>query len=66
MLPYSIQLRMKKTVIVLVLSGLFACHGNESAENKPTDLDRTKNRDTSIIKKDSILDRKDSMDTTRH
>jgi hypothetical protein len=56
---------MKKMFIVLVTSCLFACHGNESAESKPTDLDRTKNNDTTAIKTDSshIL-QKDSTDTT--
>ncbi|MGZ3923468.1 MAG: hypothetical protein ACXVLT_00220 [Flavisolibacter sp.] len=40
---------MKKLFIVLSLSVLFACHGNENAENKPTDQDRTKNNDTSAV-----------------
>jgi len=57
---------MKKILIVLGLSCLFACHGNENAENKPTDVDQTKNNDTSAVPVDSsrtIL--KDSTDTTR-
>jgi hypothetical protein len=56
---------MKKIFILLVTSCLFACHGNESADNKPTDLDRTKNNDTSVVKTDSLNTiKKDSTDTT--
>ena len=58
--------RMKKILIILGLSCLVACHGNENAENKPTDLDRTKNNDTSAIPKDSLsIMKRDSTDTTR-
>jgi hypothetical protein len=58
---------MKKIFIILGLSCLFACHGNENAENKPTDLDRTKNNDTSIVLKDSsTLIKRDSTDTVHH
>ena len=56
---------MKKIFIVLGLSFLFACHGNETADNKPTDLDRTKNNDTSVVSTDSSsIIMKDSTDTT--
>jgi hypothetical protein len=56
---------MKKIFIVLIAGGLFACHGNESANPKPTDLDRTKNNDTNAVKKDSsIISKKDSSNTT--
>jgi hypothetical protein len=56
---------MKKIFIVLGLSFLFACHGNESADSQPTDLDRTKNNDTTAIKTDSLNNIKtDSTDTT--
>lgn len=49
------------------LSLFFACHGNENAENKPTDQDRTRNNDTSAVLKDSLaLVKKDSTDTTHH
>ncbi|MGZ3851222.1 MAG: hypothetical protein ACXVBX_00440 [Flavisolibacter sp.] len=55
---------MKKLFIVLSLSVLFACHGNENAENKPTDQDRTKNNDTSAVLKDSsVVGKKNSTDT---
>lgn len=58
---------MKKILIVLALSIFFACHGNENAENKPTDLDRTKNNDTSVVPADSSATvAKDSVDTTHH
>ena len=59
---------MKKLFIVLGLGPLFACHGNETADNKPTDLDRTKNNDTSAVPTDSAKPYvKDSIDTThRH
>jgi hypothetical protein len=55
---------MKKIFIVLGLSFLFACHGNETADNKPTDLDRTKNNDTSVVPTDSSsIIVKDSTDS---
>lgn len=55
---------MKKISIVLALSCLLACHGNESAESEPTDLDRKKNDDTTVIKTDSAnMIKKDSTDT---
>ena len=58
---------MKKILIVMSLSLFFACHGNENAENKPTDQDRTRNNDTSAVLKDSLaLVKKDSTDTTHH
>ena len=59
------QQSMKKILIVLGLSFLFACHGNETADSKPTDLDRTKNNDTSAVKIDSSnAIKKDNTDTT--
>ena len=55
---------MKKTVFILMLGFLFSC-GNESAENRPTDLDRTKNNDTDAVKRDSSNTiQRDSTDTT--
>jgi hypothetical protein len=55
---------MKKIFIVISLSFLFACHGNENSENKPTDLDRTKNNDTSAVPRDSsMIPQKDSLDS---
>jgi len=57
---------MKKIFIGLGLSFLFACHGNENAENQPTDVDKTKNNDTSAVIKDSINTQSvDSTDTSR-
>ena len=57
---------MKKIFIALLVSCLFACHGNENAENQPTDVDHTKNNDTSAVKTDSSKTiQKDSTDTTR-
>jgi hypothetical protein len=38
---------MKKIMIITAIIGLIACNGNESADIKPTDLDRTDNDDTS-------------------
>jgi len=57
---------MKKIFLVLGLGFLFACHGNETANTKPTDLDRTKNNDTSVVPSDSTKIHKDSTDTTHH
>lgn len=45
---------MKKLSTVLFTVFLLACHGNETAENQPTDLDRTKNNDTSVVPRDSV------------
>jgi len=57
---------MKKTFIVLATVFLMACGGNENAENQPTDLDRTKNNDTSAVPVDSVNSlRTDSTDTAR-
>jgi len=47
-----LQSKYEKDRFSLGLSILFACHGNESADNKPTDLDGTKNNDTSAVIKD--------------
>jgi hypothetical protein len=56
---------MKKISIVLVAIFLISCGGNENAENQPTDLDRTKNNDTSVVPIDSLNALKtDSTDTT--
>jgi len=56
---------MKKSLFVLLITILSAC-GNQSAENRPTDLDRTKNNDTSVVPSDSSRTIKnDSIDTTR-
>lgn len=41
---------MKQIFLILSLSVLFACHGNEDAQIKPTDLDRTNNNDTDAKK----------------
>jgi hypothetical protein len=55
---------MKKIFIVSSLSFLIAC-GNQSAENDPSDLDRTKNNDTSAVIQDSLTPvQKDTADTT--
>jgi hypothetical protein len=57
---------MKKLSIVVFTVFLLACHGNETAENQPTDLDRTNNNDTSAIPRDSINTAKlDSTDSAR-
>jgi hypothetical protein len=57
---------MKKVSIILAIVFLIACHGNETAETQPTDLDRTKNNDTSAVPVDSVNTiRTDSTDTTR-
>jgi hypothetical protein len=56
---------MRKIFVLMSLVFLFACHGNENAETKPTDLDRTKNNDTSVVPTDtSVVAKKDSTDTT--
>lgn len=42
-----------------------SCTGNESADNKPTDLDRTDNDDTSARPKlDGMENKVDTTDTT--
>lgn len=41
--------RMKKIIVVFALSCLVACHGNEAANNKPNELDRTDNDDTNAV-----------------
>jgi hypothetical protein len=57
---------MKKVSIILTTVFLIACHGNETAETQPTDLDRTKNNDTSAMPIDSVnIIRTDSSDTIR-
>jgi hypothetical protein len=57
---------MKRISIVLATVFLIACHGNETAETQPTDLDRTKNNDTSVVPVDSVnIIRTDSTDTTQ-
>ena len=57
---------MKKIFIYLGMSFLVACLGNENAENQPTDVDQTKNNDTSAVIKDSInTAQRDSTDTSR-
>jgi hypothetical protein len=54
---------MKKISIVLATVILFAC--NDNAGNQPTDLDRTKNNDTSVVPVDSPNTlRTDTIDTT--
>jgi hypothetical protein len=56
---------MKALLFVLVLIIFCGC-GNQSAENQPTDLDRTKNNDTSVVPSDSShIIKRDSTDTTR-
>jgi hypothetical protein len=55
---------MKNSIFILVITVFCAC-GNQSAENQPTDLDRTKNNDTSVVPKDSSQTmKKDSTDST--
>ena len=55
---------MKKSIFILVITVACAC-GNQSAENQPTDLDRTKNNDTSAVPADtSQIIKKDSTDST--
>lgn len=55
---------MKNSLFVLAIIVLCSC-GNQSAENQPTDLDRTKNNDTSAVPADtSQTIKKDSTDTT--
>ena len=54
---------MKKILLALTIVFLLSCR-NGAAENKPTDLDHTKNNDTSVIKKDSLNPKiKDSLDS---
>jgi hypothetical protein len=56
---------MKKIIVVLAVSSFLSC-GNQSAENHPTDLDRTKNNDTSAVTMDSsMMNQTDSVDTSR-
>lgn len=55
---------MKKSLFILLITILYAC-GNQSAENQPTDLDRTKNNDTSVVPTDTSQTlKRDSTDTT--
>lgn len=59
-------MNMKKLAIALATIFFISCGGNENAENQPTDLDRTKNNDTSVVPVDSLNPIKtDSTDTTR-
>jgi hypothetical protein len=37
---------MKYISLSIMVAFLMSCHGNESADSKPTDLDHTINRDT--------------------
>jgi hypothetical protein len=56
---------MKRIIIALSTIVLIACGGNQSADNPPTDLDRTKNNDTSALVVDSLqLPRKDGSDSS--
>lgn len=59
---------MKKIILVLALGCLFACHGNEAANNKPNELDKTDNDDTSTVEAKKMntktLNSLDSTDTT--
>ena len=50
-LLYNQKENMKKICILLATVFLFAC--NDNAENHSTDLDRTKNNDTSVVPVDS-------------
>jgi hypothetical protein len=55
---------MKNALFVLVIIIFCGC-GNQSAENQPTDLDRTKNNDTSVVPADSSQNiKRDSTDST--
>ena len=57
---------VKNVFLLLVVSLLAACSGNESADSKPTDVDRTENNDTAVkpeIVPDSIP--KNNSDTAR-
>jgi len=57
---------MKKIFIALSTGLLIACGGNQSADNQPTDLDRTKNNDTNAVVADSLQPlQKDSTDSSR-
>ena len=56
---------MKNSILILVITVFCGC-GNQSAENKPTDQDRTKNNDTSVVPRDSTqIPKRDSIDSTR-
>jgi len=55
---------MKFSLFVFAIVILCGC-GNQSAENQPTDLDRTKNNDTSVVPVDSSQTlKKDSIHST--
>ena len=55
---------MKNTLLAIVVIFLMSCHGNESAETKPTNMDHTMNKDTLNRSGDTSL-KKDAaaMDT---
>lgn len=56
---------MKKLFIVFITGVLISCHGTESADAKPTDLDRTDNDDTSAKPRlDGMNNKADTTDTT--
>jgi hypothetical protein len=58
---------MKKLFLVLTLSSLLACNGNESADNEEVDLDNTDNDDTSARKAtDANTYRIDSLDSVKN
>ena len=57
---------MKRIIIALATIVLIACGGNQSADNQPTDLDRTKNNDTPAVVTDSSQTfQRDSTDSSR-
>jgi hypothetical protein len=61
----GVTITMKKIIVVLVVGKFLSC-GNQSAENQPTDLDRTKNNDTSAVSIDSSkMIQSDGTDTSR-
>ena len=55
---------MKKLFGFFIIVVLIACHGNENANVKPTELDNTINNDTSARADTIHFQKTDSMDST--